>query len=146
MAQFGPPAQMYLTDLASHLDIIRESVALTASAGGIPADCEVIVAEFNWGVTDPAQFKPPLDWVVGTDVAYNPSLIEPLLTALGQLCGPDTRVFLGVSRADTGFAFFDALEQRGYDFALVPRYEAAKSFAVTDSTLVEIRRRRRVGA
>jgi hypothetical protein len=59
IAQFGPPAQVYLTDQASHMQIMEENVVLNQNAGTIPAGCEVIAKEFDWGKFAPARRSDP---------------------------------------------------------------------------------------
>ncbi|MCO5591183.1 hypothetical protein L7F22_051976 [Adiantum nelumboides] len=55
----------------------------------------VEVVELNWG--DEMQikaFKPPFDYIIGSDIVYKEQLLEPLVTTLIGLAGPKTTILL----------------------------------------------------
>jgi hypothetical protein len=48
-----------------------------------------VVDEFFWSA-DVAKYKPPFDFIIGTDIVYEPVAHKPLLDALLALSTPTT--------------------------------------------------------
>lgn len=121
-ARFGPPREVVITDLESHLDMCRSNVDRNAASTATNQDCcKVIrVEKYDWSGEVPAQLGVvPFDIILGTDVAYYEHLYDPFIRALDRTAGPNTLILLGVTRTDTGPAFFDALDKAGFEYNLV---------------------------
>ncbi|CAM9884417.1 unnamed protein product, partial [Phaeothamnion confervicola] len=131
-AFFGPAKEIVLTDLASHLGLVRANVernrhrlssAERSGGAGIEgiaaaaAATAVCAVEYSWG-HDAAHLVPPFDVVLATDasVAYFPHLHDPLIAALRDTTDCDSVVILGVTRIDTGPDFFRKLEKAGFEY------------------------------
>ncbi|CAM9168985.1 unnamed protein product [Choristocarpus tenellus] len=128
-AMFGPPSEVVITDLASHIDICSHN--LTANVDLIPDQCKVRVEEYDWGSDCSSSLSRfPFDVVIGTDVAYYEHLHEPLIKALLATTGPETLILLGVTRMDTGPDFFEALDQAGFEFYLMEQASSNKAFGL----------------
>eukprot|EP00903_Cladosiphon_okamuranus_P006221 g6112.t2 len=118
-ARFGPPQEVVITDLESHVDICTSNVARDAATGA-QGLCAVRVEAYDWSGEVPDSLGAvPFDVILGTDVAYYEHLYAPFVQALERTAGPDTLVLLGVTRTDTGPAFFDALDKAGFVYNLV---------------------------
>eukprot|EP00752_Nemacystus_decipiens_P012900 g11419.t1 len=118
-ARFGPPKEVIITDLESHVDICTGNVSRDAATGA-QGLCSVRVEAYNWSGEVPDSLGAvPFDIILGTDVAYYEHLYTPFVQALERTAGPETLVLLGVTRTDTGPAFFDALDKAGFVYNLV---------------------------
>eukprot|EP00904_Undaria_pinnatifida_P005369 jgi/Undpi1/1962/HiC_scaffold_12.g05349.m1 len=118
-ARFGPPAEVVITDLESHLDICRKNVTRNVEDNET-GSCPVKVQAYDWTEKVPAELGAmPFDIILGTDVAYYEHLYTPFIEALDRTAGPDTLILLGVTRTDTGPDFFDALDKAGFEYNLV---------------------------
>jgi hypothetical protein len=141
-----PPfsCQLVVTDTIEHLPLLRKTLdanshlLLSGERGGNgAAACDVRVAEYRWGTktdSDPLfgsataehlNNPPPLgskddgfgfDIILASDVAYRPDLYEPLIDSLIKLSYPWTRIYLGVTMADTTPEFFRRLTGAGYEY------------------------------
>ncbi|CAM9753043.1 unnamed protein product, partial [Ascophyllum nodosum] len=123
-ARFGPPREVVITDLESHLEICRSNVAQNKNTinitGGAPESCPVRVEKYDWSGEVPSELGAvPFDVIIGTDVAYYEHLYAPSIQALDRTVGPESLVLLGVTRTDTGPAFFDALDKAGFEYNLI---------------------------
>ncbi|CAM9096186.1 unnamed protein product [Ectocarpus sp. 4 AP-2014] len=133
-ARFGPPLEVVITDLESHVDICKRNVAAQDDMGAQASTCftcpclttkglcSVRVQAFDWSSEVPEELgEVPFDVVLATDVAYYEHLYAPFVqaSALERTAGQHTLVLLGVTRTDTGPAFFDALDKSGFVYNLV---------------------------
>ena len=75
--------QVWLTDLDSHVEIMRTNAA--RNAGACAAACDVRVEAYDWAESA-AHLDPPFDCILGTDLAYNPALYRPVVAALKVSC------------------------------------------------------------
>ncbi|CAM9284167.1 unnamed protein product [Ectocarpus sp. 6 AP-2014] len=84
--------------------------------------CSVRVEAYDWSNKVPNELgEVPFDVILATDVAYYEHLYAPFVqaSALERTAGQHTLVLLGVTRTDTGPAFFDALDKAGFVYNLV---------------------------
>ncbi|CBJ26565.1 conserved unknown protein [Ectocarpus siliculosus] len=118
-ARFGPPLEVVITDLESHVDICKRNVASQDDMGA-QGLCSVRVEAYDWSSEVPEELgEVPFDVILATDVAYYEHLYAPFVQALERTAGQHTLVLLGVTRTDTGPAFFDALDKAGFVYNLV---------------------------
>lgn len=142
----GPKStcELYVTDTQEHLALIRSTLAAN-SQQLCPETSHVHVMEYEWGKDWPitsnildedastptsSSAKPSaaFDIIFGSDVAYRPELYTPLITSLTLLSNSRTRIYLGVTMADTCPDFFRQLTQAGFvyrkldDDLLEPEY------------------------
>lgn len=144
LATICQPVEVVVTDLQTHVELMERNIArwqqqLADQAD--PADStdpaerkhqaegqcrshppSVIAAEFDWD-KDAAHLRPPFDVVLGTDLAYREELFLPVVRALLAASDAHTVTLLGVTRSDTGPAFFDLLRQHGFEYYRVPDWE-----------------------
>lgn len=116
---------MWLTDLDSHVEIMRTNAARNSTA--CAAACDVRVEAYDWAASA-AHLQPPFDCILGTDLAYNPVLYRPVVAALKANSHAGTVTLLGVTRSDTGREFFELLEAEGFEYYKVPDTEVAGKF------------------
>ncbi|OQR97059.1 hypothetical protein ACHHYP_12716 [Achlya hypogyna] len=131
------PAHVALTDLASHVAALEANVARNADR--IPAETTITVSALDWNAPPPTP-DAPLDWIVGTDIAYSPAFYAPLLATLQRLAGPNTRILVGLGRHDTDRRFFQLLHDAGFSYYKVDESLMSQEFHGKDFGLFEIRR------
>ena len=114
-AKLFPDSAAALTDLGDHLELLDANVALNELGG------RVSTALLDWA--DPGTFAAldafAPDVVLAADCAYHASLHGPLVAVLKHACASGATCALGVTKSDTGLAFFDALHAAGLDYALL---------------------------
>lgn len=147
------PAHVYLTDLATHVACLERNVALNAEV--VRAGVNVHVAELSWGSSSQESAflqtmkdggaeadaeAATVDIILGTDVAYLRELYEPLLHTLRHIATDKTLILLGLNRADTDIAFFQRLEQDGFEYYKIPDEQLHGDYHGKDFGLFEIRR------
>ena len=100
MSMVGTASEVVVTDMESHVHIMEENVKinkqLVARCNCAAPSNVVRVAEYDWADPTPSHLTPPYDFIVGTDVAYSPSLYIPLLSALKCLTGDQTQILIGM--------------------------------------------------
>jgi Lysine methyltransferase len=124
--------ELYVTDTQEHLSLIRSTLAANGHLL-CHETSHVQVMEYEWGkdwpdttrVHDsdnddlsilPSSSKSPFtfDIIFGSDVAYRPELYAPLIQSLTLLSNCQTRIYLGVTMADTCPDFFHKLTRAGF--------------------------------
>uniref|UniRef100_K3WJ30 Methyltransferase small domain-containing protein n=1 Tax=Globisporangium ultimum (strain ATCC 200006 / CBS 805.95 / DAOM BR144) TaxID=431595 RepID=K3WJ30_GLOUD len=141
------PANVFLTDLASHVACLERNVALNASV--LRPHVNVHVTELAWGSTvhETALLEKlgddntHIDVILGTDVAYLRELYDPLLHTLRHVASQHTLVLLGLNRADTDISFFQRLELDGFEYYKISEDQLPTEYHGKDFGLFEIRRR-----
>jgi Lysine methyltransferase len=138
--------ELYVTDTDEHLSLIRSTLAANAHLL-CHETSQVQVLEYEWGKDWPdtsrvhdsdndtstlpttAKSLPTFDIIFGSDVAYRPELYDPLIQSLTLLSNCQTRIYLGVTMADTCPDFFHKLTRAGFvyrkldDAVLEPEYQ-----------------------
>jgi Lysine methyltransferase len=139
--------ELYVTDTQDHLFLIRSTLAANSHLV-CHETSQVQVMEYEWGKDWPdtnrvhnsdnddlstlpttAKSLPTFDIIFGSDVAYRPELYAPLIASLTQLSNCQTRIYLGVTMADTCPDFFHKLTRAGFvyrkldDALLEPEYQ-----------------------
>ncbi|GAB9469012.1 putative n2,n2-dimethylguanosine trna methyltransferase [Globisporangium polare] len=146
------PAHVYLTDLATHVACLERNVAINAQV--VRPGVNVRVAELSWGSSSQESAflqtlkdegsadteKSTVDVILGTDVAYLRELYEPLLHTLRHIATEKTLILLGLNRADTDIAFFQRLEQDGFEYYKIADEQLHGDYHGKDFGLFEIRR------
>ncbi|XP_078440194.1 S-adenosyl-L-methionine-dependent methyltransferases superfamily protein [Wolffia australiana] len=86
------------TDQAEVLPLLTRNVKrnmsriMQANPGSVGS---IRVAELFWGNEDHVKaIAPPFDYIIGTDVVYSESLLEPLLRTIFDLSGPRTTILM----------------------------------------------------
>ncbi|CAK4086679.1 unnamed protein product [Aphanomyces euteiches] len=140
MALMGPK-RVAITDLESHVDSMQRNVARNASR--IPSTTNVDIVAVDWykfTATDAEKLK-PVDWIVGTDIAYQSEFYVPLTRALELLAGPKTRILLGLNRLDTDMRFFRMLVDAGFEYYKISDELVDPEYRGKDFGLFDIRKR-----
>ncbi|KAB2633809.1 protein N-lysine methyltransferase METTL21A [Pyrus ussuriensis x Pyrus communis] len=108
--------QVVLTDLPDRLRLLRKNIEVNLRHGDMRGSAKVM--EFTWGDDpDPELTEPPPDLVLGSDVIYSEEAVLDLLSALQQLSGGETTIFLaGELRNDAVLEYF--LECAMKDFVI----------------------------
>ncbi|TQD94200.1 hypothetical protein C1H46_020152 [Malus baccata] len=108
--------QVVLTDLPDRLRLLRKNIEVNLRHGDMRGSAKVM--EFTWGDDpDPELTVPPPDLVLGSDVIYSEEAVLDLLSALQQLSGGETTIFLaGELRNDAVLEYF--LECAMKDFVI----------------------------
>ncbi|XP_009355911.2 protein N-lysine methyltransferase METTL21A isoform X2 [Pyrus x bretschneideri] len=108
--------QVVLTDLPDRLRLLRKNIEVNLRHGEMRGSAKVM--EFTWGDDpDPELTEPPPDLVLGSDVIYSEEAVLDLLSALQQLSGGETTIFLaGELRNDAVLEYF--LECAMKDFVI----------------------------
>ncbi|CEG44827.1 Putative N2,N2-dimethylguanosine tRNA methyltransferase [Plasmopara halstedii] len=150
------PAHVYLTDLSTHVNGLQRNVERNARA--VRTGVQVHVSELSWGsleqemdllesmaVTSDVndnkiKAASQIDVILGTDVAYLQELYDPLLHTINHLATSRTLILLGLNRVDTSHAFFQQLEQNGFEYYKIPDFKLPKNYWGRDFGLFEIRR------
>ncbi|CAH0479908.1 unnamed protein product [Peronospora belbahrii] len=149
------PAYVYLTDLQTHIRGLCRNVE--RNAGAVRSGVQVHVLELSWGSLeqetnllelftstdhDSDNHKAAqIDVILGTDVAYQQELYDPLLHTMNRLATSRTLILLGLNRADTEFTFFRQLERHGFEYYRIPDFKLPKEYWGHEFGLFEIRRR-----
>ncbi|XP_068306538.1 uncharacterized protein [Pyrus communis] len=111
--------QVVLTDLPDRLRLLRKNIEVNLRHGDMRGSAKVM--EFTWGDDpDPELTEPPPDLgkqLLGSDVIYSEEAVLDLLSALQQLSGGETTIFLaGELRNDAVLEYF--LECAMKDFVI----------------------------
>jgi hypothetical protein len=80
--------------------------------------CSVQVLEHNWGEFQDKQRTDhaPFDIILGSDVAYQKGLYDPLISSLLHFSNEQTIALIGVTMADTTPEFFHKLTRAGFEY------------------------------
>ena len=123
--------QLVVTDLSDHLDLIRQTIASNPHIIDPMDASKVIVMEHEWGhfsvrnedtsrEAQVQQAKCTFDCLVGSDVAYHPSLYKPLIASLQAFFHEYSVAILGFTMLDTSKDFFDMLRLAGFSYERIP--------------------------
>ncbi|KDO25906.1 hypothetical protein SPRG_08847 [Saprolegnia parasitica CBS 223.65] len=132
------PASVVLTDLESHVAALQANVERNSAR--FSDGTLVSVAALDWNTASADDATAPLDWIVGTDIAYMPEFYAPLLKTLQLLAGPNTRILVGLGRHDTDMRFFRLLQDAGFSYYKVSDELVSEEFRGKDFGLFEIQR------
>ncbi|GLD96582.1 hypothetical protein PINS_up005265 [Pythium insidiosum] len=141
------PAQVVLTDLASHLDCMQRNIDGNRTA--VQPGVHVRAAELCWGcdahedalLASLGVTGRGVDIVLGTDIAYLTEFYEPILHTLRRITHSETLVLIGLNRSDTGMQFFRRLEQEGFEYYKLSDRQLPREHRGKDFGLFQIRRR-----
>lgn len=109
------PQRVVLTDQLSHLELLRNNVALNSCGPRVEA------RELDW--TSPeslAAFCSPFDVILAMECVYKEALYGALLDAIARCSSRHTVTFLGLTRQFAKASFFALCAERGLLYTLVP--------------------------
>ncbi|EQC28606.1 hypothetical protein SDRG_13685 [Saprolegnia diclina VS20] len=132
------PASVVLTDLESHVAALQANIERNSAR--FSDETRVSVAALDWNTVSANDAMVPLDWIVGTDIAYMPEFYAPLLKTLQLMAGPNTRILVGLGRHDTDMRFFRLLQDAGFSYYKVSDELVSEEFRGKDFGLFEIQR------
>ena len=118
-ALVGPPREVVITDIGAHVGILRDNLERNRellAAHGAPCRAE----EYDWAARDMSAIGDPYDVVIGTDVAYHPSLYDDCADAIWRTTKPGGVAIIGATKTDTGPSFFRKVASRGFTYHRVP--------------------------
>lgn len=135
-------AEVVLTDLPSTLDhttaCVQSNIERLARGNRDLRVEHVNVRSYIWG-GDADGFACPFDFVLGSDIVYNPETISSLVTSLELLCGPDTVTLISYKPRGLGEeTFFPQLTQRGFNFEEISRDYHPLDFKDSDYKIIRI--------
>jgi predicted nicotinamide N-methyase len=116
---------LVVTDMEDHLELIRQTIASNPLIVDATKPSNMIVVEHKWGVFEQIddsdslearvkQARCQFDLILGSDVAYHPSLYKPLIASLQAYFHDKTVAIIGVTMLDTTIEFFDMLRSAGF--------------------------------
>ncbi|KAL6072101.1 Methyltransferase-like protein 21B [Balamuthia mandrillaris] len=116
-------AHVMVTDVASALDQLR----LNVRANTDPSKHKIVVRELDWYVEVPQDLKRTRwDFVLATDVIYNPIHFEALMATLEQVCNPTNTLLLGYEKRPHTARFFELLYSAFQEKIKVPYEQFCK--------------------
>lgn len=147
---------LYVTDLADHLDLMKQTVLANPHILRLENDCnngiknELSVKNHNnnnttccepvkchvmkhaWGefeLSGPLSKK--FDFIFGSDVAYRDYLHEPLISSLLHFSHEHTISLVGVTMTDTKPIFFKSLREAGFRYDRIADHLMSEEFRGT---------------
>lgn len=112
IAKLRPEVEVVITDQASHLDLIRQNIALNSVAN---ASAE----ELDW--LNPKCLG-HFDLILGSDLVYSPTLFAPLAETLTATAAHDSQIFLcNELRVSTDLQFYKVAMTHGWTFTRLPQ-------------------------
>mmetsp|Transcript_16689 Transcript_16689/g.34026 ORF Transcript_16689/g.34026 Transcript_16689/m.34026 type:complete len:252 (+) Transcript_16689:56-811(+) len=124
------PAELVLSDLENHTALLKRNadankIMYGEGGGAFASEGTVVRVEaYDWNKAEAAgRLAGPFDVILGGDLAYNPGLYRPLVAAITANSDEHTITWLGVTRSDTGLAFFAELEIQGFEYYRIPDWE-----------------------
>jgi predicted nicotinamide N-methyase len=117
------PKRLVISDQESHLPICDAN--LQRNAHMIPRSCSISIAALDWShpeqlftINDDSSNAEPehFDVILGMDLAYYTELHDILIDTLCKTASSSTVIILGVTKTDTGPAFFYKLHAAGFDY------------------------------
>lgn len=104
-----------VTDTQDHLELIRQTLDANPQ---ITNGLKSRVVEHKWGEFDKDDevCDRTFDLIVGSDVAYHPSLYDPLIASLKRLSHAKTVILMGCTLKDTDETFFHKLRQARFHY------------------------------
>ncbi|RHX97034.1 hypothetical protein DYB25_003607 [Aphanomyces astaci] len=140
MAHMGP-SRVIVTDLDTHVASMERNVVRNAELFPPSTKVEVVALDWTTFTAADARALTPIDWIVGTDIAYLPEFYAPLLRTLELLVVPSTtRILLGLGRHDTDMRFFRMLAEAGYEYYKISDALVGPEYRGKDFGLFDIRK------
>ena len=103
------PEVLLVTDLESHIDLIRENIAINNCTKCVPQS-------FDWKIDKMGKY----DVVLIFECVYNSDLYIPLINAIDDISNMSTIIFLGLTRLFAKPTFFQLLRDRGFKYTMIP--------------------------
>ncbi|CAJ0753465.1 23369_t:CDS:2 [Entrophospora sp. SA101] len=92
-------ADNVMTDLKHALPLIKKNISLNRYLLGLTDKISINVEYLKWGDLNKAKKLGTLDYVLASDVVYEPELFDSLIQTLNTLCTPNlTKIYLGYKR------------------------------------------------
>ncbi|RIA84035.1 putative methyltransferase-domain-containing protein [Glomus cerebriforme] len=114
---------LILTDLDYALKLIRENLELNKFLLNSNSNVTIDVEALKWGDVSKAKKLGVFDYVLASDVVYEPDLFDDLIQTLMAVCTPGkTKIYLGYKRRglnkDEEARFFDKLQNKFHKSAV----------------------------
>ena len=113
-AQLWPQCQIFLTDLAEAMDVLKSNIGKAAPAVGTKLNCALL----DWGEAFPEALRSIIfDVVLVSDCTYNSDSIPALVKTLSMIAATSPKVLLVVSlkaRHSSEAVFFQLLIAAGF--------------------------------
>ncbi|KAJ7521620.1 hypothetical protein O6H91_19G061300 [Diphasiastrum complanatum] len=131
-----------LTDIPAVLPALKRNVKknllATSLAMAGKADCKagkVKIGQLCWGNMKQIEAtKPPFDYIIAADVVYLENTVEPLLSTIHSLAGPDTVILLGYQiRSPEAHELFWRLCPEKFVVKKVPRDQLDPDYAFEEA-------------
>ncbi|CAG8613360.1 3422_t:CDS:2, partial [Gigaspora rosea] len=95
----GVKTQVILTDLEHALNLIRDNYSLNEHILKVANNLSIEIKSLKWGDSSKAGQLGVIDYVLASDVVYEPDLFDYLIQTLVTVCTPGhTKIFLGYKR------------------------------------------------
>ncbi|CAG8758960.1 11268_t:CDS:2, partial [Racocetra persica] len=95
----GVKTHVILTDLDHALNLIRDNYSLNKDVLEMINNVSIEIRSLKWGDTSKAEQLDVIDYVLASDVVYEPDLFDSLIQTLVTVCTPGhTKIFLGYKR------------------------------------------------
>ncbi|CAG8691943.1 13565_t:CDS:2 [Gigaspora margarita] len=95
----GVKTHVILTDLEHALNLIRDNYSLNEHVLKVANNLSIEIKSLKWGDSSKARQLGVIDYVLASDVVYEPDLFDYLIQTLVTVCTPGhTKIFLGYKR------------------------------------------------
>ncbi|CAG8722491.1 13153_t:CDS:2 [Dentiscutata erythropus] len=125
----GVKTRVILTDLEHALNLIRDNNSLNKHVLEVVNCVSIEIESLKWGDSSKAKQLGVVDYVLASDVVYEPDLFDSLIQTLVTVCTPGhTKIFLGYKRRgltkEEERSFFSKLQSK-FRMSLLPDLENA---------------------
>ncbi|KAF0441545.1 putative methyltransferase-domain-containing protein [Gigaspora margarita] len=126
----GVKTHVILTDLEHALNLIRDNYSLNEHVLKVANNLSIEIKSLKWGDSSKARQLGVIDYVLASDVVYEPDLFDYLIQTLVTVCTPGhTKIFLGYKRRgltkEEERSFFSKLQSR-FTMSLLPDLDNAE--------------------
>jgi len=121
------PAEVYVTDLLSHVPHMDHNLKLNASD---PDRCKAV--ELDWGNDSYEIGK--FDVILAFECVYKVGLYEPFVKTLRSLSNPETVIIMGMTRQFLQPKFFTLMSEYGFQYSLLPQEALSASYCHDNGT------------
>lgn len=119
------PAEVYVTDLLSHVDHMEHNLKLNNSDR-----CKAVV--LDWGNDSYKIGK--FDVILAFECVYRATLYEPFVKTLRSLSNSETVIIMGMTRQFLQPKFFTLMSEYGFQYSLLPQETLSAAYCRENGT------------
>jgi len=130
--------EVTLTDMKEMLELL----AVNVNGNTLEAQHRPRVAELDWTEEDLSRFKPPFEFIVGTDVVFLESLVAPLIATLLALSDRRSQIFICVEqRNESAHELFLEKAKEHFTVKKIPTSKLDPEFQSGFTILLSLKRK-----